>query len=312
MSRPSVSLITVLHNSLPQLEGWARTILDQKLVPDQILLVDNASNDGTVAEAQKLLPRSHVLNNEVNLGFGAACNQALACAQGEFVFLLNPDARLDPEYLERLLQAMLQRETCAAACGKLIDGQGSIESAGQILQRNRQVHNRGAGQRDSAVFGEDVSIFGVSAAAALYRRSALEKVSVQGRVFDPCFFLYYEDSDLSWRLRLVGWDCWYIHGAVGIHPTEGALQAWKKIHLRCNRWLMMLKNDAIRDVLRDLYPILRFEAVCWKNTVVRERWAFQSYLRFLKYLPGALVWRRQIQSMSRSSIRPWISSMITY
>jgi len=312
MSDPRVSLITVLYNSSDQVEGWAETVLSLSLPPDEILVVDNASQDRGTETVKRHFPAAQIVRNENNLGFGAACNQALSLARGEYVFLLNPDARLEGDYLEILVGLLRENSQCGAVSGKLFKGDGRIDSAGQILQRNRQVHNRGAGQTDRDLYQEEEAVFGVPGAAALYRRQALDQIALDGEVFDPIFFLYYEDSDLSWRLRLAGWECWYTHRASGIHPSEGALDSWRKIHLRCNRLLMMVKNEEISDFAKDLHPILRYEATCVKNGFFRERWAFRAYARFFKHLPQALKRRRRTRSMKSVRIRPWISPVVSY
>src|SRR5262249_58653681 len=101
--------------------------------------------------------------------------------------------------------------------GDPVEGPSVIDSAGHVLYRNRTALNRGENEPDRGQFDEPAEVFGVCAAAALYRRAMLEDVRVGDDYFDSTFFAYLEDVDLDWRARLRGWKAWYAPAAVAIH-----------------------------------------------------------------------------------------------
>ena len=86
-----------------------------------------------------------------------------------------------------------------------------------MIRRDRRVFDRGENERDEGQFDRDEEVFGVSGAALVARREALESVELDGQYLDESFHMYKEDVDLCWRLRLAGWECWYVAGAVAYH-----------------------------------------------------------------------------------------------
>jgi hypothetical protein len=137
-------------------------------------------------------------------------------------------------------------------------------------------------------------------------------VAIHDRIFDPAFFLYYEDTDLSWRLRLAGWDCWYEPSAVGWHEAHEALPPRLQVHARANRYRMIAKNERVTDLLKDLWPFMRFEGVCLKNAILREHWAFSSYLKALVGLPGALQNRWLGRKSRKARVTGWFEPVKRY
>lgn len=312
MESPTVSAITVLFNSEKQVPGLVESILSQTLQPREIFVVDNASSDQGAALFQKLCPQARIILNERNMGFGRANNHAIAKAQSSHILLLNPDVRLTPSFVSQLVKALTERPNAGSVCGKLLRGDGSIDSAGQFIQKNRQAFNRGQSEPDSPEYAQACEVFGPPGSAALYRKDSLVSVAVHDRVFDPAFFLYYEDTDLSWRLRLAGWECWYEPSALGWHEAHEALPAPLQVHARANRYLMIAKNDGLADLLTDLFPLLRFEAVCLKNALVREHWAFSAYLKALAGLPDALNKRWISRKSRKAGVAKWFIPVQRY
>ena len=95
--------------------------------------------------------------------------------------------------------------------------------------RDRGAFDRGENELDVGQYELEEQVFGVSAAALVARREALESVRVAGEYLDETFFMYKEDVDLSWRFRLAGWECWYVPSAVAYHARTSRaprLEAW--------------------------------------------------------------------------------------
>jgi GT2 family glycosyltransferase len=234
----------------------------------EVVVVDNASQDDTARLAQASHPRAKVIRQATNVGFARANNIGIAANESPFLLVLNPDTRLEPDFLEKLLPAF-DDPAVGIACGKLLRFDGrTIDSAGQQLGRSRQPIDRGYGRADHGQFDRDEEVFGACGAAALYRRSMLEAIADEGGAFfDEGFFAFYEDLDLAWRARKLGWKAVYRHRAVAYHARGGtagtaavrergrALLSRSpelRYHIVKNRYLTILRNDKTADYVRDL------------------------------------------------------------
>ena len=161
-------------------------------------------------------------------------------------------------------------------------------------------------------------VFGGCGAAALYRRAMLQDVAVDGEYLDHSFFAYCEDADLAWRAQLRGWKCVYTPGAVATHARgwgdtlrkrgrAGKGAAGPRLALR-NRYLMTVKNDAWRYVLRDLPRILSAEMPRLAYAAVTRPAILAGLVDLARALPTAIHKRRQIrgrQLVSDAAIRGW-------
>jgi GT2 family glycosyltransferase len=188
--------------------------------------VDNASADDSAEMVRQRFPDCTLIANPRNVGFGAACNQALPHA-GEFLLVLNPDATLEPGALETLLSRASAREDIAVVGPRL----RYLDDAPQPSRRRFPTpatllcestpldwrlpnlpwlrRYRYAGERGDRAHPVDW----VSGACLLIRASAFRQVGG----FDPAFFMYFEEVDLCRRLRALGWRTWYEPGATVTH-----------------------------------------------------------------------------------------------
>jgi len=210
----SLSVVIVNWNSGTLLERCLEALCRQTLRPDRVLVVDNASTDHS-ADCVDRYSAFLLIRAERNLGFAAGNNLALQFCDTEFVALLNPDAFPAENWLESLVSAAKAYPGCAAFGSRqlsaddprIIDGIGdSYHVTGRIW---RERHG-GVQDRGDLVSKE---IFSPCAAAALYRRKAVEQVGG----FDEDFFCYVEDVDLGFRLRLAGYSARYVAEAVVLH-----------------------------------------------------------------------------------------------
>src|SRR5207249_51848 len=121
-----------------------------------------------------------------------------------------------------------------------------IDSAGHVMYRNLWPTNRGEGEPDDPEFDRSAEVFGVCAAAGLYRRLMLDDIAIDGEIFDSSFFAYQEDVDVDWRARLRGWRSWYEANAIAMHERGGTglwFSSAIQRHILKNRILMGIKND---------------------------------------------------------------------
>jgi len=198
----------------------------QTVPAEAIVVIDNASRDGSAAACeraiagdQRLAGRARLERLATNVGFAAATNRGIALARTEWVALVNPDAFPEPDWLERLLAAAAAHPDCAAfGSRQMIAGRpGMIDGLGDRYHVGGLAWREGHGRRLRPADLVPREIFSPCAAAALYRREAL--VEVGG--CDEDFFCYFEDVDLGFRLRLAGHHARLVPDAV-VHHVGGA------------------------------------------------------------------------------------------
>jgi GT2 family glycosyltransferase len=262
--RAPVAVVIVSWNSARTLPDCLSSLLALVRPPQQIVVVDNASSDGAPQLVHERFPQVQLIRCSENTGYCRANNVGIRATSAPFVLVLNPDVRLMPGFLEELLPAFGDAEVGLAA-GKLLRWEGrTLDSCGQLRARSRRAIDRGYGREDRGQLDRDEDVFGACGAAALCRRAMLETVALaDGSTFDERYFAYYEDLDLAWRARRRGWRAVYRHRALGRH-ARGALAiggarralsrhgAELRYHIVKNRYLTILRNDSLRDYLRDL------------------------------------------------------------
>lgn len=191
---PMVSVV------IPTIDGGDMLVrclqdLDANRPEVEVIIVDNASTDGSVERAAERFLLAHVVRNQTNRGYAPACNQGAAYATAPYVLFLNNDASLSPEALDRLL-AFAGSDEATAIWQPLTYGvDGRLESAGDLftwwgILRHLEAPPVGDGE-----------VFATVGAALLVRRSVF--CSLGG--FESSYFAYYEESDLCWRVRMAGW-----------------------------------------------------------------------------------------------------------
>ena len=217
---PKVTVIIVNWNGEHFLFRCLSALMSQTVKPQEIILVDNASTDGSL-EVARLFPAVRLLAQDRNNGFARGNNLAIeaAAAESEWIALINPDAFAEPRWLEELLVAAESNCRFDVFGSKLINASAPLllDGAGDVYHVSGLVWRMGHGIPASALQGSEYEVFSPCAAAALYRRSALLEVGG----FDEDFFCYVEDVDLGFRLRLAGYRCLYVPKSVVHHVGSG-------------------------------------------------------------------------------------------
>ncbi|MGH8908202.1 MAG: glycosyltransferase family 2 protein [Egibacteraceae bacterium] len=299
-----VTACVVSWNTAEHLRGALSSLLEQTHPDLEVVVVDNASADGSAALA-RCWDGVRVVANDANRGFAGAANQGieLARASGSDAFLVcNPDVILEPDYVAEATKALAGGQRRASVQGRLWRTGWSdpqiIDTTGHLAFRTRMFRNRGEGTADLGQFGEPGPVFGVSGAVALYRMAALEDVACAGEVFDEDLFAFWEDVDLDWRLQLRGFEAWYTPDACGWHERGGAGPRRSAVVERLNfvnRFLVVLKNDDLSALVRGL-PGVGFTSVCKAGELaLTVPSAFVRSVGAARLVPRMLAKRRLVQ-----------------
>jgi len=235
-----VTVIVVTWQARNLLESCLESLRAQTAT-HRLLVVDNASLDGTV-KLLKSYPEAHVIALAHNTGFAGGVAAALPHVDTRFVALLNNDAQAEPGWLTAATAYLDANEDVAAvSCRMLLPGDPArINNAGVVLRPDGYGADRGLGELDGPAFDHPVEVFGASGGAAVYRTLAVKAVGG----IEPQFFLYYEDTDLSWRLRLAGWRIDYCPDSVARHRHGASSQPGSPsfaFHTERNRLLTLAR-----------------------------------------------------------------------
>ncbi|MCH9007741.1 glycosyltransferase family 2 protein [candidate division KSB1 bacterium] len=319
---PLVSIV-IPHYRGKEILYQCLTALERTSYPNtQVILVDNASSDGSVVSVSRDFPWVKVVANKVNAGYAGGCNSGLRLARGEFVLFLNDDTVFEPDWLNPLAAALIEDVSIAAcqpkllalhqrdtfdysgAAGGLMDVFGFPFALGRIfftLEKDEKQYDTG---------GE---IFWASGTAILVRKSTLERVGI----FDEDFFAHMEEIDLSWRFHLAGMRVVVVPQSEIFHNSGSTLtpDSFKKVYLNHrNSLVMLLKNYELNNVLWivPVRVILELVAILYsvlKLDFVRVRAVLLAFVSVLFGLPKTLRKRADVQKTRRVSDAAIFSKM---
>ncbi len=295
---PVISVVLLNWNGAHLLPTCLDSLRAQTFQDFEIILPDNGSTDSSLELLATQYPEVRVIRFDRNLGFCLAMNAGMREAKGEFVFSLNNDTELDPRCLEEVVKVMRADPRLGIAATKMVyyDDPSLINSAGLACNREGIVVDIGRREPDGPWFNEPREVLGACAGACLYRREMLEEVGL----FDPDFFISYEDIDIAWRAQLAGWRAWYVPTAVVKH-REGVTR-----EIRGRRSLYLAARNNIYVWTKDwpLGLLLRHLPGIWRGWHARMLWLASSgywtsvpavIWGALRLTPRMLARRRQIQ-----------------
>lgn len=316
MPEPLISIGLVTWNSAAHLPGCLSALAHQECVDFELIVADNASTDNSLALVLQYFPNAIVIRNDTNTGFCHAHNQAIRASKGVYYLPLNPDVFLMPDFLLQMTRAIELDSAIGQVSGKLyrvsdVTEFGSsrvLDSVGMFFTPNQRHFDRGAGEIDIGQYDELEYIFGVSGAAALYRKAALEDISVDGEYFDESFFAYREDADISWRMQLMGWKALYTPQAHACHVRSlrenfhrKDIDASVNMHSVKNRFLMRIKNQTWKNGLRFFIPAFWRDLQVLGYVALAERSSLPAFWLLFKLYPETLRKRWAIMDKRRVS-----------
>ena len=272
-----ISIIIVNYNRKDLLKQCVESLRRQTFKDIEIIVVDNASKDDSVAMVKADYPEVKLILNMANLLFCKAQNQGISISKGDFVLCLNSDVTLDKDYLKEILSSAGLDSEIGMVSGKILRmDKKTIDSTGLFLGRNRKAVERGYGKIDKGQYDKPVYIFGVSGACAFLRRNMLEDIKDENGYFDERFGMYYEDLDLCWRANKKGWKAYYIPKALAYHIRGGTTVGCSVIASPPRR----TKQSQYTGLLRRLTP--RNDIFSRLSDDLQKRYIINRYICMMK------------------------------
>jgi GT2 family glycosyltransferase len=256
---PPATVVVVNYNTVAELPGCLAALRALEYPGAvQVVVVDNASADGSADLVRAQFPDVALIASETNLGFAGGGNRGWAAARGEVLAVVNPDVRPRPAWLAALAGALRDHadEQAAIAGSKLLYGDGTtLQHAGGVFGFPlATTDHRGRGAPDTGAFEQAEAVPFVTGGALAITRAAYEALGG----FDPGFHpVYFEDVDLCWRARAAGYTVWYAPMAVATHRESASLEREGEQYFEYfqrNRLRFVLKHYALPDLLWGFAP----------------------------------------------------------
>ena len=307
-SFPPISVIIPTYNGLRFLATCLDALRAQTYPRGlmEIILVDDASTDESVASVRTNYPEVRIVRLVHNSGLAIGCNAGARAATGELLVMLNNDTEAEPGWLAALAETALAHPEAGTVASKMLlfDRRDVLHNAGDLMGADGIPRNRGVWQVDRGQFDQDLTVFGGCGGGVAYRRAAWEQTGG----FDERLFMYLEDVDLAWRLRLLGWDAFFAPAARVYHQlsaTGGGKLASYYVG-RNTIWVIAkdmpgpLIRQHLGDIVRGQWRVTWDALRAWRGDSARAR--LRGQIAGLAGLPKVLGWRRETQGTRRVAV----------
>ena len=250
-----ISIIIPNYNGLPFLPAFCTSLKKTLPASAEIIFIDNGSSDNSVKYFLQRFPQTVLIKNSQILGFAAAINQGIKRSHFDYVCLLNNDLTLAPNWFKQILQNIPKFPQAACFCGTVLNKTGTkIESQGISFDYSGKCLQQNNGQKHKKTVNRPHLVWGSSAAAVVYKKSALQKINY----FDEKYFAYLEDVDVAFRLHQNGYQTLLVPQAICCHLGGGTSDRIKGFRARqtLKNWLYFIhKNYSCTQLLSHLPSI---------------------------------------------------------
>lgn len=278
---PDVTIVIPNYNGIAVLRACLNSVLGQKGVTAQIIVVDNGSTDGSQDLVSRSFPTCELLCLDRNYGFSRAVNEGFRRAKSRYVILLNNDTEVEPAFAARLLKTIRRYKKCFScqACMLQYQNRERLDSAGDLYCTLGWAFSRGRG-KPADTYPRGGMIFSSCAGAAIYRRNVVEQLGG----FDEAHFVYLEDVDICWRARLAGYENRYEPRArvyhIGSASSGSRHNSFKVGYAAGNSIYLIYKNMPLPQILLNAPFLLAGYLI--KYLYFMKKGFGKDYLRGLK------------------------------
>ena len=311
MSNRLVSIIIVTTGVRDYLWSCLDSIRKQTYPYLEIIVIDNSLNPNFSRKISEQYPAIKLYSSPRNLFYCEALNIGIKMSRGDFILCLNDDVILDKKFIEEAIRGFFVDSKIGMVNGKVLRSSGkTLDSAGLFLTAWRTAKERGYGLKDTGQFEKEEYIFGANGAVAFYRRKMLEDIKINSDYFDTDYHIFYEDLDIAWRARNLGWKAYYVPQAIAYHTRGGTVRKdlgidkpyarkylSNDLHLDLikNRYLTLIKNESGLSFLLHLPFLLSYDILVWIYILFFRPRLIKEFLLNLKYLKSAFKKRRLVK-----------------
>jgi hypothetical protein len=277
-------VVVVTHDGERHIGACLASLIDGGTAAEDVLVVDNASADGTIRVVRDRFPHVRVIAAEANLGYGGGVNLALGAADGDFLVVMNQDVSVRPGFVDALVRALDADSGAGLATPRILlrSDPRIVNACGNEITYLGFTTCRGFG-RAAAVFDSIHPVMLVSGAAFIIRRDLLHQLGGM----DPLFFMYLEDADLSLRARLAGSRSICVPSATAVHDWEPSFSAAKIHWLERNRILLPLRLYRARTLVLIAPALLLAELLVLGYAVLRGPSVVAAKLAAWRWIVGS-------------------------
>lgn len=317
----NISIVVISYNSGKFLERNLYSIVEQTHRFHQIIIVENASTDGSLEIAGRFdhQPNLEILAMTDNLGYAGGANAGINHTDSDLVLVANSDIILDKRFNERVVRKFEENKKIDLLSPLILRfDKKTVDSAGQACSRTLHPAEIGYNQPLKDVEITEKPVFSVCGAATVFARNALERLKMDGQFYDEDFFIFWEDFDIGWRAQLLGMNVLFYPEAVVYHYRSATLEhnfisrfslalarpRFIKYHLVKNRYLTLIKNFRLKN------DALRLPFVFLKDLIWVPMLTFSSpkiiidLMKSGRFFRGAAKKRKELKLRERSKQTP--------
>ncbi|HPT07784.1 MAG TPA: glycosyltransferase family 2 protein [Candidatus Omnitrophota bacterium] len=309
-SDPVISIIIVNHNGMNCITGCLSSVLKSDFRDFEVIFVDNASKDDSIACAQKFADqdtRVRILPQTIPLGPANGRNRGIEAAKGEYIVFLDNDTEVTAPWLTEMLKVLENNKNVGCVQSKLLlPDKKTLDTCGHYMSFLGFPFELGSNEIDHGQYNTEIEIFGARSAAMCVLRDALVKAGV----FDSDYFMHSEETDLCWRIWLAGYRIVYVPGSVVYHKRsgsaskaarrmqyyEGAKNCTKTVLKNCGllrllymaplhlaSWLCIAILLCFRFRFNDAYAIIR--GLAWDCTHIVRIYSDRKIIQEMRVIP---------------------------
>ncbi len=314
LQSPKISIVIVSYNHKDYLGPCLDSLLSQTYSNYEIIVVDNNSSDGSADYVQTTYPLIKVIKSKQNLGFAGGNNLGVQQASGEYLAFINPDTTVDPQWLEALLKPFKHMPQIGMTTAKIL----LMKYPSHINTCGNDVHYTGIGflrgsNRPSSEFNSQEEVVAISGAAFLMPKLLYQAIEGFDENFAPA---YVEDTDLSWRVILMGRKCLFVPDAIVYHDYQPNFSANKYFMIEKNRWQLLLKHYRLPTLLLLLPALLLAEIISWGFCFTSGRQyivaKLRSYYWIMSHFRTISQKRKKLQSTRKVKDRTLLRKCVAY
>jgi len=276
MVKGLVSIIIVNWNGVKWLPDCFGSLAQQEWKSFEIIFVDNASNDESIAWVKRHYPETKIIKNSTNLGFSHANNIGYKHVRGEYILFLNNDTRVTKTFLTELVNVLKTDNLVGGVQSKilLMDKPDTLDSVGAFLTPTGFLYHYGFGKKDSAIYDKQIDLYTAKGACMIFRKDVLDSVAIEGNIFNPSYFAYFEETDMCHRIWLSGYRIVYAYKSVIRHKMGATSSSMNNAYIQYHSFKNRINSYILNLGPKELCKILPIHlSLCFC-------FAFLSFARF--------------------------------